>query len=187
MLQGLIASEGWWHHQIILKSPLSASMHVLRVLSWRRMVQPFVLFPTIIGSFEAELPRLKGLIQDIMAEPCLKLDLLPSQTLASKILERANLVIRGLASNSCFKIGLTSNPVHRWSNDGYGYLHSSNPSWNEMRIVALLASGEAAGFLEAALIDRWQRDHRCQNSATGGEGISTQEGPFCVYVVVSTR
>lgn len=135
----------------------------------------------------AELPRLKGLIQDIMAEPCLKLDLLPSQTLASKILERANLVIRGLASNSCFKIGLTSNPVHRWSNDGYGYLHSSNPSWHEMRIVALLASGEAAGFLEAALIDRWQRDHRCQNSATGGEGISTQEGPFCVYVVVSTR
>ena len=95
----------------------------------------------------AELPRLKGLIQDIMAEPCLKLDLLPSQTLASKILERANLVIRGLASNSCFKIGLTSNPVHRWSNDGYGYLHSSNPSWNEMRIVALLASGEAAKIL----------------------------------------
>ncbi|CAE7260691.1 cpt [Symbiodinium sp. CCMP2592] len=124
----------------------------------------------------AELPRLKGLIQDIMAEPCLKLDLLPSQSLASKILERANLVIRGLASSSYFKIGLTSNPVHRWSNDGYGYLHSSNPSWNEMRIVGILASGEAAGFLEAALIDRWQRDNRCTNSASGGEGISTQEG-----------
>ena len=56
-----------------------------------------------------------------------------------------------------------------------------------MRIIGILASGEAAGFLEAALIDRWQRDNRCQNSATGGEGISLQEGPFCVYVVVSTR
>ena len=49
-----------------------------------------------------------------------------------------------------------------------------------MRIIGILASGEAAGFLEAALIDRWQRDNRCQNSATGGEGISLQEGPFCV-------
>eukprot|EP00439_Symbiodinium_sp_Y106_P006145 s11247_g1.t1 len=38
----------------------------------------------------AELPRTKGVIQDIMAEPALKLDLLPSQTLASKILERAH-------------------------------------------------------------------------------------------------
>ncbi|CAE7848651.1 cpt, partial [Symbiodinium sp. KB8] len=52
----------------------------------------------------AELPRMKGVIQDIMAEPALKLDLLPSQTLASKILERAHIVIRGLPDNCCFKI-----------------------------------------------------------------------------------
>ena len=61
----------------------------------------------------AELPRLKGLIQDILADPALKLDLLPSQTLASHILERANIVIRGLSPNAYFKIGLTS---HEQSN-----------------------------------------------------------------------
>ncbi|CAE7833162.1 unnamed protein product [Symbiodinium sp. CCMP2592] len=46
-----------------------------------------------------------GLIQDIMADPSLKLDLLPSQTLASHILERANIVIRGLSPSAYFKIG----------------------------------------------------------------------------------
>ena len=135
----------------------------------------------------AELPRMKGVIQDIMAQPALKLDLLPSQTLASKILERAHIVIRGLPDNCCFKIGLTSNPVHRWCNTEYGYQHTSKPCWASMRIVGILAPGEAAGFLEAAPIDRWQLDARCLNSATGGEGLSCQEGPWCVYVVVGTR
>ena len=135
----------------------------------------------------AELPRTKGVIQDIMAEPALKLDLLPSQTLASKILERAHVVIRGLPDNCCFKIGLTSNPAHRWCNRDYGYQHTKKPCWTSMRIVGFLASGEAAGFLEAALIDRWQLDARCLNSASGGEGLSCQEGPWSVYVVVGTR
>ena len=136
----------------------------------------------------AELPRLKGLIQDIMADPSLKLDLLPSQSLASHILERANQVIRALSASANFKIGLTSNPVHRWHNTGYGYVHSSNPCFTEMRILGILASTEGAAFMEASLIDKWQSHHRCLNKATGGEGVPSYhvEGPFCVYAV-STR
>ncbi|CAE7360270.1 cpt [Symbiodinium microadriaticum] len=127
----------------------------------------------------AELPRMKGVIQDIMAQPALKLDLLPSQTLASKILERAHIVIRGLPDNCCFKIGLTSNPAHRWCNKEYGYQHTSKPCWASMRIVGVLASGEAAGFLEAALIDRWQRDARYLSPSPAKKSKLEKKAPFC--------
>ena len=137
----------------------------------------------------AELPRLKGLIQDIMADPSVKLELLPKQTLASHILQRANIVIRSLSDvGAYFKIGLSSNPVHRWRNTGYGYVHSTNPCFAEMKVVGILASTEGAAFMEASLIDKWQSHPRCLNKATGGEGVPSYhvEGPFCVYVV-STR
>ena len=131
------------------------------------------------------MPRLPGLMCEIMADPSIHLDVVPSDTLASKILAHAQTVIQGLPAQCQFKIGQTLNPVHRWANAEYGYRHVCKPRWSCVRILAILAHGEAAGFLEAALISNWHADARCQNSARGGEAVSRQEGPCFVYVVVS--
>ena len=122
-----------------------------------------------------------------MAEPAIKLDIVPSHALASRILENANSIIKGLSPQSYFKIGQTTNPVHRWCEAEYGYKQSSNVRWLEMRVVGILAHGEAAGFLEAALISQWYSEPRCLNEAHGGEAVSKQEGPFCVYVAVAAN
>ena len=131
------------------------------------------------------LARTKEVIQEIMREPAIMLDIIPSNVLAHKILENAQAVIASLAEKSYFKIGQTVNPLHRWSNVEYGYQYSAHPCWSAMRIVGILEHGEAAGFLEAALISQWRTHSRCLNVAQGGEGVSKTEGPFCVYVVVS--
>ena len=124
-------------------------------------------------------------MREIMAEPGVRLSFMPSNVLASKVLEHAHLVIRGLPSQSQFKIGQTVDPAHRWNNPQYGYKASRYPSWNVMKVLGVLVHGETAGFLEAALISAWSSHPACLNDAGGGEAVSKQEGPFFVYVVVS--
>ena len=124
-------------------------------------------------------------MREIMAEPGVRLSFMPSNVLASKVLEHAHLVIRGLPSQSQFKIGQTIDLAHRWNNPQYGYKASRYPSWNVMKVLGVLVHGETAGFLEAALISAWSSHPACLNDAGGGEAVSKQEGPFFVYVVVS--
>ena len=131
------------------------------------------------------LGRLPEAMKNIMEEADISLEIHPCHVLASRVLEQAHQCVRAL--QGCFKIGQTSDPVHRWANSNYGYKHSVHPRWQALKILAVVAHGEAAGFLEAALISTWSSDPRCLNVAGGGEAISKQEGPFFVYAVVSSN
>ena len=154
----------------------------------RRLVSPNY-WKTLVPEGLLYLPRLQQAMKDIMQEADVTVDW-ASFSLASKILEHANGIIRGLPSHCLFKIGQTFRPVHRWSNEEYGYKHTFDqctllPLWSKMRLVGILANGESAGFMEAALISAWSSHPKCLNRAAGGEGVSRQDGPFFVYVVVS--
>ena len=127
------------------------------------------------------LPRFEEVMRGVMADLDIRLSFLPSNLLASKILAQAHAVLQGLPGKCCFKIG----PLHRWQNPAFGYKHSRNPLWHIMKLLGVVAHGESAGFLEAALISAWASHPSCLNEAGGGEAISKQEGPFFVYVVVS--
>ena len=124
-------------------------------------------------------------MRGIMADPDIRLSFLPCNLLANRVLQHANAVVAGLPADCCFKIGQTVDPANRWQNADYGYKSSRNPGWKVMKILAAVAHGESAGFLEAALILNWSAHPSCLNEAGGGEAISKQEGPFFVYVVVS--
>ena len=126
-------------------------------------------------------------MRGVMADPDIRLSFLPSNLLASKILAQAHPVLQGLPGKCYFKRGQTVDPLHRWQNPafGYKYCYSRNPLWHIMKILGVVAHGESAGFLEAALISAWASHPSCLNEAGGGEAISKQEGPFFVYVVVS--
>ena len=131
------------------------------------------------------LPGLSAVMNEVLAHPCIKLEVLPTTVLASKLLNHANNLIRAVPVESKFKIGLTVHPVHRWQNPQYGYNRETSLVWSKMRLVCILQYGESAGMMEAALIQAWASDHRCVNEAGGGESVLKQAGPFFIYVVVS--
>lgn len=107
------------------------------------------------------------------------------------LLRNAMEVIDDAAKTSFFKIGLTSDPAHRWSNPDYGYANVVEPSFGgvfrRMIVVHGSCSREAVGILEAALImvSKLKYGDKCCNSAPGGEAKSKQAGALFVYVVHS--
>ena len=165
-----------------------AAVQSMKTSMGTKLVSPNY-WKTLVPPALVQLPGIMEAIQPIMLESDVALDVTPF-TLASKVLDHANTVIRGFPSHCLFKIGQTCRPVHRWTNRQYGYKHACDqwtllPLWSKMRIVGVLAHGESAGFMEAALISAWSCDSRCLNQAGGGEAVAKQEGPFFVYVVVS--
>ena len=138
---------------------------------------------TLVPNHLLHLPGLESRIKAIMRHSSIQLDIQACNILASKVLGHAHSVIKGLPGHCRFKCGLTVDPIHRWENPSYG--HKQEASWAAMRIVGLLAHGEAAAFLEAALVSSWAHCSQCMNRAGGGEAVSQQPGPFFVYVVVS--
>ena len=131
-----------------------------------------------------EINGLDIIMNDILADPDVKLEVLRRATLASKLLSHASSVIQNISEDSWFKVGLTKHPVHRWHNSEFGYKHETSPPWQSMKVIALLEHGEAAGIFEAALVSTWSSDPRCLNQAGGGESVPKQAGPFFIYVVV---
>ena len=99
--------------------------------------------------------------------------------MAGAVLDHAKAVIaRQLEPGpAVFKIWITINPIHRWHNKVYGYGHSPD-KYIKMVLLLMSASGEAAAFLEAALIDKFRETAVCRNVAAGGEGLRPTEGPF---------
>ena len=82
-----------------------------------------------------------------------------------------------------FKIGVCKTPAFRWSNAAYGYKHDAD-HYREMLVLAETRSSEAAGFLEAALIERFQSVPGCRNDARGGDGLKClTEVSHYIYVV----
>jgi hypothetical protein len=114
---------------------------------------------------------------------------------AGIVLEHAINVVKNLLEQGCmrFKLGVTKNPVHRWSNREYGYKHEkafnrAQPMYATMLVVIEVDGSQAAGFAEAALIREFIAVPGCMNKALGGEGIG-QNVPgkhylYCVYCYV---
>ena len=77
-----------------------------------------------------------------------------------------------------FKIGLTSVPLHRWTNFTYGYTRGG---YSSMMLLCVTVPTWAAA-LECYLINRFRGPRGCQNQALGGESTPHQP-PVFVYVV----
>lgn len=125
------------------------------------------------------LPTTGRLLEALATDVCMELDVPRRSAMAGAVLEHAAAVIaRQLQPGpAVFKIGITMNPIHRWHNKEYGYGHSAD---KYIKMVVLLISdrGEAAAFLEAALIKQFRDTAGCRNIASGGEGLRPAEGPF---------
>jgi len=116
----------------------------------------------------------------------MELDVPRRTAMAGAVLEHAVAVIeRQLlrAGPAVFKIGITMNPIHRWHNATYGYGRSAD-KYSQIVVLLISARGEAAAFLEAALISKFQATAGCRNIASGGEGLRPAEGPVFTYLVI---
>jgi len=86
-----------------------------------------------------------------------------------------------------YKVGITANPEHRWSNTSYGYEFEED-EWIFMHVVVQ----NQAPFirrLEKRMTVLMTRDRsRCHNRVGGGGGISDHSpGSYYLYVVFCTR
>ena len=92
---------------------------------------------------------------------------------------------------SKIKIGITYQPVIRWSNRRYGYQHLA---YTGMKLIYVFESSDKVADMEKALIGiyRWKDrdgkivgkpgDRRCANRAPGGESAHVGYSPFFVYI-----
>ena len=102
-------------------------------------------------------------------------------------------IIKDMLNNgaSRIKIGITYQPVIRWSNRRYGYQHLA---YTGMKLIYVFESSDKVADMEKALIGiyRWKDrdgkivgqpgDRRCANRAPGGESAHVGYSPFFVYI-----
>ena len=130
-----------------------------------------------------QLPNVREMLEQIAGDPVMEWDLPPPKALAGAVLAHASAAIAKRLHCPAFKIGITTNPVQRWRNDRYGYRLSAE-GFDRMVLLLATDSGNAAAFLEAALIGRFQKTRGCRNVAPGGEGLKPTAGPFFTYLVI---
>ena len=81
-----------------------------------------------------------------------------------------------------FKIGVSTDPFHRFTNQAYGYVKEGAA---RMVVLHRAKSREQAGELERLLISHAAISHNCRNKAPGGEGLfRTHGGSFFTYLVL---
>ena len=83
-----------------------------------------------------------------------------------------------------FKIGATTDPMHRWHQPEWGYHRDAD--FERLRVLGETRTAEGVCYLESALIALFRDRPGCRNTALGGDGIaahSAHVGPFFVYVV----
>ena len=81
-----------------------------------------------------------------------------------------------------YKIGITSNPRHRFYNFTFGYIHEG---YTSMDLLACTTPKWAAA-LEVFLIDECERSWQgCQNTLRGGQSVPPSP-PVFVYVCFAT-
>lgn len=104
---------------------------------------------------------------------------------ASAILSHAEKCIQQLSRKypAVFKIGISSNPIQRWTHKLYGYVWDKRECWHGMKIVAVSGESFSAALIESALIRLFQNTPGCRNDRPGGETQSPDEGPHFTYVV----
>ena len=103
------------------------------------------------------------LLEELAAGAFLEMDVPRRNAMARAVLDNAKaMTARQLQPGlAVFKIGITINPTHRWHNKVYGYGHSPDKYIN-MVILLMSASGEAAAFWEAALIEQFRETAGCR-------------------------
>ena len=115
------------------------------------------------------------------AENCVVFELCGA-TVPSAILDHCEISINSIFAKhpAIYKIGITRNPVERWQ---IGYAKDTH-AWSEMKVLVALADPVAIGFVEAALIRRYQGSPGNMNIRRGGEGVDLSgAGPYFAYVV----
>ena len=156
LVQGRHASHNAWRWQLEQSDPsLLSRPHLSRIMERLNAT-------SVSGFFDLRLPKVR---------------------LASGVLQHCIAIVAAVARCSLrFKVGITTDPSHRFLNESYGY--KPQTVYNQMIIIAILKSMEAAGFLEAALIREFRDHPGCGNEAGGGEGSSTDASLLgFVYVV----
>ena len=104
-------------------------------------------------------------------------------TVPSAILDHCEISINSLSAKypAIYKIGITRNPVERWQ---IGYAQDTTHAWSKMKVLVAVGDPVAVGFVEAALIRRYQGSPGNMNIRRGGEGVDLSgAGPFFAYVV----
>ena len=89
---------------------------------------------------------------------CIAFRLPPSNAEAGHVLRHATGVLESLFRQQdplIFKIGVTHDPVWRWSNHLYGYCRDVD-SWKGMIVFYLSTESAGPGMLEASLIDKYR-------------------------------
>ena len=112
-----------------------------------------------------------------------QLRLSPS-SLASAVLEHCSAIVHGVLARgpTIFKIGVTRDPEHRWSNPRYGYRLDTD-RYEQIICMCAVQSAEAAGFVEAALLREFIDLSGCRNIAKGGDGLPYRQGSSVTYFV----
>ena len=130
-----------------------------------------------------ELPTLHVIMEQLNTSPGPCFDLKLGQgKLASTVLQHCICVVGSIAGQGIkFKVGITSNPFHRWHNESYGYIHQK--IYTHMSLIAIVSTMEAAAYIEAAVLREYGTHCCCQNDAPGGEGCKGDVQPGFVYVV----
>jgi hypothetical protein len=128
---------------------------------------------------------IEELLEKALDCDALHFNLLKPGALEGKVQENA---VRWLSQTAAvpFKVGITTDPFHRWANDEYGYMTNSvnNVLYRRMVILYVSSDATAVGMLEAALITvgRLMYPGRCMNIASGGEAKKKAQTHFA-YIV----
>ena len=139
---------------------------------------------TVFPQAVLTLPSAIGMLHEIAGDAVMELDLPSPKALAGAVLEHASAAVAcRIQPGEPFKIGITTNPIHRWHNVRYGYRQSAE-RFDRMILLLATDSGPAAAFLEAALISRFKKFGGCRNVASGGESLKPTIEVFFTYLVI---
>lgn len=131
------------------------------------------------------IPRLHEVMQNLNNCSGNHFDLrLAKRKLASAVLQHCVTIVAALSVQGArFKVGISTDPGHRWFNASYGY--GTEGKYARMLLIAIVKTMEAATYIEAALIREFRHHPLCDNEAPGGEGAMLDVSPGFVYVVHS--
>ena len=90
--------------------------------------------------------------------------------------------MQALDNTAAFKVGITSNPAHRWRNNDFGgYVHEQ--MWMFMDVMHS-GSADECRSLEKDLIRSVRNLRGCYNASPGGEGVSSSTPGTCYCYAV---
>ena len=104
---------------------------------------------------------------------------------ASAVLEHAEQSVQKLFAKhpAVYKVGISSNPVQRWTHSVYGYARDRYERWQGMKVLAACDTSFSAGLVESFLINKFRGQPGCRNDRPGGETPAPNPGPHFTYVV----